>query len=225
MEEMKCINCGTDRYGTYYRDWKNNYLCSSCIKNVQHCVSCGQFCDTKAINIGMGSFLCRHCQEHFMMKKDCAYVVNFVKNVFRKQGLGEITSWRLKVMDAETIIAESGGKNVLGLASSEHIIYMFRHLSKVAFAEVLAHEMLHIWQFDRKIRYEPFYSEGFCNLGSYVVLKAIGNAEAMAKIDTLESDTDPIYGDGYRFMKNAYSNGGWSSAIKCLIENSGYAWK
>lgn len=224
MDEMKCINCGTERYVTYYKDWKGRYLCSSCFQNVQYCISCGRFCDSKAIKVGMGRSLCRHCQEFFMKKSDCTYVVNFVKDVFRKEGLGEITSWQLKVMDAETIIAESGGKNVLGLASSARVIYMFRHLSRVAFAEVLAHEMLHIWQYDRKIKYEAFYSEGFCNLGSYVVLKAIGNAEARAKIDIMERDTDPIYGDGYRYMKNVYSTGGWSSAIKTLIGSSGYNW-
>jgi hypothetical protein len=54
----------------------------------------------------------------------------------------------------------------------KHTIYIFDYLPKIKFAGVLAHEMLHVWQNEKGIALSPMRTEGFCNLGSYVVYES-----------------------------------------------------
>ena len=120
------------------------------------------------------------------------------------------------MVSAEKMYQLTHDKNTRGLAQavgSNYTIFVYRELSRVAFAQVLAHEMLHIYQYNRNIHPEKSLCEGFCNLGSYVVLKAIHVKEADAAIENMKKCTDPIYGDGFRHLLTIYKNGGWHDAI------------
>ena len=58
--------------------------------------------------------------------------------------------------------------------------------------------------------------EGFCNLGSFEILKSIGTQVAISRISALEQDPDPIYGEGFRRVKAVYDSGGWPAVINKL---------
>ena len=62
--------------------------------------------------------------------------------------------------------------------------------------------------------------EGFCNLGSYVVLSSIKAQEKASEVQTamqcLLKDPSPIYGDGLREVLSEYTRGGWEAAIKYI---------
>ena len=123
------------------------------------------------------------------------------------------------MVNAETLYKLTSDLNTRGLAravGNEYTIYVFRELSRVAFAQVLAHELLHVYQYTNNIHPPKAKCEGFCNLGSYVVLKAINNAEAKAAINNLRSNPDKIYGDGFRLLFDTYTVGGWKSAIALI---------
>lgn len=180
------------------------------------CASCGQYCDVHAKDIGMGMKICPHCQKYRIEQADSDKVINFIKGIYAQTEVGHITNWHLKMVSAEKMYQLTHDKNTRGLAQavgSDYTIFIYRELSRVAFAQVLAHEMLHIYQYNRNIHPAKSLCEGFCNLGSYVVLKAIHVKEADAAIENMKKCTDPIYGDGFRHLLAIYKKGGWHDAI------------
>ena len=90
----------------------------------------------------------------------------------------------------------------------KHKIYIFNQMPKIQFAGVLAHELLHVWQNEKGISLPPPLTEGFCNLGSYVVYKSIGNELAIRMIKNLENDPSSVYGDGFRKVFEVYKREG-----------------
>lgn len=218
---MFCFHCGNAIISTYYKDWAGNIVCASCHDIVHRCVSCGQYCDHQARDFDNGRMLCVHCQRYYMRKKDARWMIQYINSIYEKEGLGRIGSWHLKGADAATLSSMSGNPNTRGLAccrGKDYTIYVYRHLSRTAFAEVLAHEMLHIWQYERNIQAEDILVEGFCNLGSYVVLNRIGTPRAYNFIRTMNANTDPIYGEGFRIMRDIYKVDGWKGVIRKLME-------
>lgn len=150
-------------------------------------------------------------------------VVDYIRNGYRQAGLGEIRGWTLKVSDLNTMARVCGSPNVKGYAHksrSGYEVFILRDLSKLFFAHVLAHELLHIWQYHQGLYPEQQLCEGFCNLGSYYVLEHIGGAEAEAQMKLLCENPDPIYGDGFRIIKKQYDKGGWPAATQYIRQSS-----
>lgn len=213
---MNCLYCGKRIIGKYYYDWAGHTVCEKHFANIVTCASCGQYCDVHAKDIGMGMKICPHCQKYRIEQADSDKVINFIKGIYAQTEVGHITNWHLKMVSAEKMYQLTHDKNTRGLAQavgSNYTIFVYRELSRVAFAQVLAHEMLHIYQYNRNIHPDKSLCEGFCNLGSYVVLKAIHVKEADAAIENMKKCTDPIYGDGFRHLLTIYKNGGWHDAI------------
>lgn len=214
--QHRCYICGKPIVGSYYKDWANHMVCSHHGASVKQCVSCGQFCNTSAIDIGLGGKFCSYCQKHIMTKEDCSHVIDFINRIYSIHLIGEIHNWHLKVIDATALQQRTGSLYTRGLAErcgNNYTVYVYRQLSKVQFANVLAHELLHIWQYNMNINTIPLLCEGFCNLGSYVVLSKINNKEAKASIYNMLTSNDPIYGEGLRVCKQLFLEGGWSNVI------------
>ena len=213
---MNCFYCGRSIIGRYYYDWAGHAVCEKHFANIVICASCGQYCDSHARDIGMGMKVCSHCQKYRIEQTDCDKIINFIKRIYAQTEIGLITNWHLIMVSAEKMYQLTHDKNTRGLAQavgSNYTIFVYRELSRVAFAQVLAHEMLHIYQYNRNINPKKQLCEGFCNLGSYVVLKAIHVNEADAAIENMKKCTDPIYGDGFRHLLAIYKKGGWHDAI------------
>lgn len=200
-------------------DWANNSICAVHKTTIKYCASCGQFCNKEAKDIGLGQMVCKHCQKYNVTKSIGMDIAHFVKGIYSKTPIGEVTHWHFKTIDAQGLYKKTGDKNVRGLAQSvgdDYTIYVYMALSRVAFAQVLAHEILHIYQYQNHISPPRAKCEGFCNLGSYVILKRINNPEAKAAIENLKNNPDLIYGEGFRFMLSVYNAGGWDAAINEL---------
>jgi len=220
---MRCIHCGKIINGTYYTDWAGNTACTDCYNNSPRCVSCGQFCDSSAKDIDDGMMMCGHCQKYYMERSDARRMIEYINTIYEKEGLGRITNFHLKTANTKALLSLSGNPQVRGLAKqhgTEYTIFVYRHLSRTAFANVLSHEMLHIWQYERNIQAENVLSEGFCNLGSYVVLTSIGTNRSINFIRSMNANHDSIYGIGFRIMRSIYSANGWPGVIKKLTEKN-----
>ena len=219
---LKCYICNKRINGQYYFDWARHCICASHIKHVVKCASCGQFCDSSAKDIGVGMRICAHCLKYRVERVDSEGIIESVKEIYRKSEIGDVTRWNLKMVDAETLYKMTNDVNTRGLAravGNEYTIFIYRELSRVAFAQVLAHEMLHVYQYINDIHPLKAKCEGFCNLGSYVVLSSINNLEAKAAMKNLKNNHDPIYGDGFRLMLSAYESGGWHAALRLIKGN------
>lgn len=212
-----CFVCHRKINGRYSYDWAGHNICLSHLQTVTKCASCGQFCDSHAKDIGLGMKICSHCQKYRIERADCESIIRFVKNIYRNSPIGNVAKWKLVMVDAQTLYKKTKDKNTRGLAQAvgtEYTIFIYRELSRVAFAQVLAHELLHIYQYANHIQPPKAICEGFCNLGSYIILSAINNKEAKAAIDNLKKSPDPIYGDGFRLLLASYESGGWQAAIR-----------
>lgn len=204
-----------------YADWSGQMICSSHDpSSATYCLSCRRFCNpSESINLGYGTYLCGICRDDIVNKETASSIVEYIRDGYRKAGLGEISNWHLKVIDVPSMRAKYGDVNVAGFATQTGSLFevtVLRHLSRVAFANVLAHELLHIWQYNRNLSPESSLSEGFCNMGSYYVLKHIATNEAHAFMEMLERNPDPIYGDGFRRVKSVFDKGGWEEVINLI---------
>lgn len=216
-----CVVCGKPLIGRFVCDWNGNGACASHPHDsIPRCVSCHRFCNPGlSVALPHGAYICPICKEDIVTKQTAAGIVAYIRKAYFKAGLGEIRNWRLKVTDISIMYARHGNLNVRGFATRygyDYEICILRHLSRVAFADVLAHEMLHIWQYNRGLNPIPPLCEGFCNMGSYYVLQHIGTPEARTFMSMLEDNTDPVYGNGFRIVKAAYDHGGWNEAVSLV---------
>lgn len=216
---IRCYICGKQIVGKYYIDWAGHCVCASHMSTLAHCSICRQFCDHHAKAIGRGMMACQHCQKYRIEQAEAGKVIQYIQHLYSQTPLGRIEGWQLKMANAEAMFRLTKDDKARGLAQAtgnKYTIYILRDLSQVAFAQVLAHEMLHVYQYARHLTPPQPRYEGFCNLGSYYVLTAIGNPEAKAAIEGLRKDASPIYGAGFRDMLSCYTSGGWDAAIRHL---------
>lgn len=225
MERPHCVVCGRQPLGPFYKDWAGRVACSSHPREEVHaCHCCSRICGSSGGHtIGHGLWVCDVCLQQRMTQQQAMGVVNYIQNGYRKAGLGDVKGWSLKVSDLETLVRESGDVNVKGFAKNFggiYTVYILRDLPKLFFASVLAHELLHIWQYRQGLSPEQALCEGFCNLGSWYVLRHIGGMEAEMLMRQLAANPDPIYGDGFRHVLGYYEEGGWPAAVQVIKDSS-----
>ncbi|MBR1466839.1 MAG: hypothetical protein IJ607_10855 [Bacteroidaceae bacterium] len=209
-----CYFCGKPIVGRYYTDLYDHSLCSTHPR--RFCVSCSGFCDSGCIEVGGGKYLCSSCQNFHTTLKDAKEMIKMIRAHYEKIGLGVIERFHLEMVSVEEMHRMTSG-DVLGLASSNgrrYYIHVLENLSHTAMVGILAHEILHIWQFQRRLNAPNRISEGFCDLGSYEIYSQIKTQHSEVKIQMLQEDPSPIYGDGYRIVKRYFDKAGWAGVIK-----------
>jgi len=153
---------------------------------------------------------------HQKLLKDAKEMIKMIRAHYEKIGLGVIERFHLEMVSVEEMHRMTSG-DVLGLASSNgrrYYIHVLENLSHTAMVGILAHEILHIWQFQRRLNAPNRISEGFCDLGSYEIYSQIKTQHSEVKIQMLQEDPSPIYGDGYRIVKRYFDKAGWAGVIK-----------
>lgn len=219
--ETTCLVCGNSPQSTYNVDWAGNCVCKEHLQIAHYCISCSRYCiPRKMYNFGNRFSLCQICENDLINRKIVGNVVAYIKRAYIKAGFGVIRNWHLYVTDPGIMFSQWQNPHVKGYAKrngNKYEIYVLKHLSRISFAHILAHEILHIWQYNNNYSPENWKAEGFCNLGSYYVLSFIGTEEARERIAAMERDPDPVYGEGFRKMKAIYEKGSWAAAKKLLI--------
>ena len=148
-------------------------------------------------------------------------------SVFKKNGISGIPDdIPIRLSDMKEV-SEECGKGIWGLnygrisSSRSHYsceILIHENLPDLVFKGVLAHELLHSWITLYAIRLPDNEEEGFCNLGKFLVIRQEKSKKADYLIQwTLEENTDPIYGDGYRLMKKRLDKLGWKGLMDALL--------
>jgi hypothetical protein len=98
-----------------------------------------------------------------------------------------------------------------------HTIYVLDRLPEKSTESIIAHELMHVWMHQNDIRNLPSKTtEGACNFISYLYFKGRIDYESEEIILLLENDTDPIYGDGFREIKNRFENKSVNDLLKFL---------
>ena len=215
-----CSICGAPILGAYVIDAYGNKVCFHHKNQLHYCLSCGRICDSKAVCQSEGVFICSDCSENIPSDIECSHIVNHIRSRYLELPIGKIPAFALIRIPYQKWPKDS--KSV-GLAISDVSGYSVRIvdcLSKTSFAEVMAHELLHLWLFEHGLSPSERITEGFCNLGSFEILSGIQTEKAKAKMVNILSNPDSIYGDGFRLVKREYDISGWAGVIERVKRNS-----
>ena len=205
--------------GRYWVDAWKQAICG-CHK-VEYCSSCGRFIKPTDFHLADGRCLCSFCKPSVVsLPQHIEWVRKRVRSILATHGIDDLPMDIPIKLVTPTEMAKLNGSGQInlqqpGLACTskitelcvsrcEHIIYIFNHLPKIQFAGVLAHEMLHAWQHEKGISLPSMYTEGFCNLGSYLVYTSIDTELSRYFMKRLEENPHPIYGDGFRKVLEVY---------------------
>ena len=215
-----CLICGHPLWGTYYVDSYGNKVCEQHYETVVHCSCCGCFCGKESVDLSDGVIVCKDCHQNIPSDEECKQIIRHIRRVYRSLPIGAIPSFRLlRIPAAEW----SEGRSVSGLASRAGRTYSIKvpeYLSKTVLAEVLAHEMLHLWLYDKGVSKKQRIIEGFCNLGSFEILSRIKTEKARVKRESILENPDAIYGDGFRIVKKVYDDLGWDGVINKILKQT-----
>ena len=216
---MKCAICHTDIKGRYLIDAWGQLICAE--HKAEFCSSCGRFIASTDLHLADGRCLCPHCRPSVVsLPQHVEWVEKRVRTILSSRGITDIPAGiPIKIVTPNEMARLNGSRQLnlfqpgltqttklmgLFMSSCKHTIYIFDYLPKIQFAGVLAHEMLHAWQNEKGISLLPAYTEGFCNVGSYVVYEAINTDLARFLIKRLKEDPSPVYGEGFRKVVAVY---------------------
>ena len=133
------------------------------------------------------------------------------KDVIERQALKINARGNLRGLTLTTYKIVSDGKTVR--TSFDHEIFILYGMPHIECASVLAHEYAHIWLNEKFIEDTPPVIEGFCNLISEATLvKEKGKLASIIRNNMKQSD-NPVYGTGYRRMKQRLTVLGWPALL------------
>lgn len=215
MQSNICCVCKYPLFGKYFVDWDGNVVCP------QHkdalCHSCRRFYGSNATEVEPGIFLCNSCMSHLITPSRAEHIIGRIRYFYRQNGIEIKSRIKLKVISAKEMAQQYSPQHqgfvVSPPVNGEFLVVILRHLSQTVFATVMAHEILHVWQFENQITPPLEICEGFCNLGSYLFLKYINSPVAQGQQILLEFDDSDIYGKGFKKLKKIYDSTGISGII------------
>ena len=231
----KCALCNEPIIGKYTEDpWGNKVHASH---HANFCDSCGRVISTQTSNgggrYGDDRLICGICLQTAVDDEQIAQqLVQKILKQFRKKFITGIPSHtpiflvdrnQLKAVAQSYLSDNAKGFVKMKMTLVNHVkksleyeIYILHGLPKLEFMGTLAHELLHIWQYEHDVKLSERETEGFCNLGAALIYQIDTSRFADILIKNLEDDPDPIYGDGYRLMNEQLKSIGWKRLIKKL---------
>lgn len=197
------------------------------------CTSCGNLIQYRDIHLSDGRGICTKCFPAVVKTRQHILWVNErVFPILEKYGVNNIpkdipvtivsTMELAKVQNRTEINLMQLGltytkfsANILG-TKMNHRIYIVEGLHKILFAGTLAHEYLHVWQFEHHIKLPSLYCEGFCNMGTYLVYRNIATELSHTLYVRMRDGNDPIYCEGFRQVKTIFDNEGEKDLLKTM---------
>lgn len=220
---MKCCICCGSMPPRYYEDRWGRISCTPHIDidhSVDYCFECGGFAVKAGNTLPDGRILCPDCQKIAVSTdKPFDWMLEEVMQRFRKVGFGHIRTKNLTIYSAtpkemaeykgEEVNVYNGGFCCQKVDGSIDV-YVQSHQTKIHFAGVLAHELMHVWCFQHNIKMTKPWEEGLSNLMSYYVYSTINFPLARYYEECLFKNDDPYYGDGFRTVHQYWKENGWA---------------
>ena len=95
-------------------------------------------------------------------------------------------------------------------------IFILFGLPRIEFEAVLAHELLHVWLHNNKTTLSPKSTEGFCNLGRYLIYQNDNTHFSNIHLQAMENSEDLAYGIEYKYLKAQLKQMGWKDLISSI---------
>lgn len=237
----KCTYCKVPLEGTHLKDpWGNLYHEHHRGQETPTCFSCARVISRQTSNGGVrlndGRTLCSFCNKYAittMAQVDPHHRAALA--TLGKVGITGIPSGlTIELVDRKELARRTNGLSyhiqggMRGLTLSEetlvgkkrkstkHTIYLLQHMATLELEGVLAHELIHVWLFENRIKLSNAETEGLCNLGNYLTYTKAPSPMSAHFLESLNTDKDPIYGDGYRKMKKRLDEEGWPKLLASI---------
>jgi len=94
-------------------------------------------------------------------------------------------------------------------------IEIVQGLAPLRFQGVVAHELGHVWLAVHRIWLPEAIEEGFCELLAWRFYGDLGTEEARRYAQDIEANSDPVYGGGFQYVRQALRPG---ELERCLGE-------
>jgi hypothetical protein len=226
-----CTVCGREPRGATARSLRGELTCLS-HPSTWTCAFCARpgnrgepgWCD-----LGVGTHRCPACAHgsvdtHALLRSH----VPEVRRIAGELGFGLVTRVRVVFGTAEDLRSGPGDPvrgmlgvtelRVTGVRSAEAtVVRVLRGLPSFVFGRVVAHELGHAWlgQFGARPSSQAV-EEGLCELVSYAWLKRSGTPFAAEVRDRMWTNSDPVYGDGFRAVHAAVRQHGLAAVLESM---------
>ena len=230
---LKCTICLRTLTGEYSIDaWKNPFhthhvkegiFCHSCSRIISQGITHGGF------RYSDGRHLCSLCQISVVEEDSIIHTAyTSVLSQFNVVGIQHIPSdipiELINLIELNEKCDQAHG-NLKGFThtnpsdetQSSHTIFILSGLPRIEFEAVLAHELLHVWLQEKQIKLSPASTEGFCNLGRYLIYQNDNTHFSSIHLKAMDNSKDSIYGIEYRKMKAKLEQKGWKKFITFIM--------
>ncbi|MBQ6583853.1 MAG: hypothetical protein IIX42_01720 [Alistipes sp.] len=224
-----CAVCGKPVVGQCRVDKWGQLFHNEC--EFRPCINCGRVVSLNDTLLPYNRQVCSHCIDK-VVRTDAhiEWVYDRVQDIFNNNFLSLPGRVPVEIVSADKMLSlysqrgmsqipsgltRSGGSGFFG-AKMTHKVYMLDYLHKIVFGGVLAHELLHVWQNEHHTTLPPAYSEGFCNLGTYLFYNFLDNELSRIHIEQMMKSPDPIYGEGFREVKHIFETEGGRNLEKTI---------
>lgn len=234
----RCVYCQKPLLGKYLVDaWGNKY-CPEHQAEYPHCSFCGRLIPPEQQTAGWNAYGSERC---FVCRSTAIDVIEQAQPLFQQckqwiagQGFRfNQLPLRLELHERAVLLGMLHGRAVnhpLGVTlSSTHIqngyalssrvegVAVLQGMPATLFAGVVLHELGHAWLTVHDIEHlPPWAEEGFCQLISYRYYTGLNTPEARYRASSLESESDPIYGDGFRHVRALADSMGFGQFVEAL---------
>ncbi|MBI6545701.1 MAG: hypothetical protein HY692_02845 [Cyanobacteria bacterium NC_groundwater_1444_Ag_S-0.65um_54_12] len=243
----KCAVCGSGMLGTIVTDsWGYRYHeihrrqfppCDVCGRLTCHEIGGG------GVRIGDGRHLCRYCLRT-AVQDDSKALKRF--RAVREQ----LAGWGMAIPGADIPLrlvdlsgmqrllrakSQLASKRVSGFTQMQSeivggsvrqrqvVIYMLSYLPQELFDGTAAHELGHAWAFFAGCpQHQPALSEGACNYLRWRIHELHDGPEAQFFMKGMLEERDPVYGQGFRRVKNYVERSGFAALLKLLQRSADF---
>lgn len=240
---VKCFYCGQSIEGEYIIDhWGNSY-CARHQKELPQCEYCGMLISPRTTGGGKtypdGRHVCGFCLQTAV--NDTEQAERFLEEARQKlMNYGIFISTKgisLTLVDKPTLsnlygdskenhlgIVKFQESKLLGISARRKFeIYILYGVPKLEFISAAAHELMHVWQYSRKILdNDDAFCEGSCNYAARLVLQTYDDGYARFLLENMEQNSDPVYGEGYRRVSRLVDARGIEGWLEDLEDDSDF---
>jgi hypothetical protein len=221
---LRCSLCGGTINGEYYEDYWGNVVHAEHKGKTAQCKYCRRFISEEISGGGFkyddGREVCGICvQSAITDAVNAESIKSSVQGTLKRYGISvedkEIPLFLVN-KNAMSELARGFHADPLGFTHYEETrysdgrrsdqkfkIYILIGLPHYEFIGALAHELMHAWLFSNaSFDIDPMLREGSCNYAAYLVLKENSDREAKFVLENMHADSNPLYGDGFRRVKD-----------------------
>jgi hypothetical protein len=165
--------------------------------------------------LGLPVPLCLRCSREDVIRTqdDVKRALPRIAGQIRALGIRTTVPVQVRLCGREEMALVGTGRHMLGATywrgSTVHDLRVMRDLPLLKFGTTVAHEVMHAYLVQQKYpRMEPALTEGLCQLTAYAWVRREDGILAAAEQRRIDENPDPIYGDGFRQVKQAVERNG-----------------